>query len=212
MAGQTPWQTVGPYFHYGLAWKGGADLVSAGTELGARTDLVAPEHYVLNPNTTPRGAVSGEPIEIFGTVFDADGAPVNDAMIEIWQANAAGRYADAQDTRSELPLDEGFIGFGRGATDDAGLFRFRTVKPGRAPGPGNSLQAPHIAVSVMGRGIIKRLVTRIYFAQEASNAEDPILNLVPEERRHTLIAQPAPGGWRFDIRLQGQDETVFFDI
>jgi protocatechuate 3,4-dioxygenase alpha subunit len=212
MSGQTPWQTVGPYFHYGLAWKGGADLVLVGTELGARTDLFAPAHYVLNPNVTPRGDVAGEPIDIFGTVFDAGGEPVSDAMIEIWQANAVGRYADIQDKRTNLPLDAGFIGFGRGATDASGMFHFHTVKPGRVPGPGNSLQAPHIAVSVMGRGIIKRLVTRIYFADEPSNAEDPILALVPDERRDTLIARQEGGAWRFDIRLQGSGETVFFDI
>jgi protocatechuate 3,4-dioxygenase, alpha subunit len=212
MAGQTPWQTVGPYFHYGLAWKGGADLIAVGDDLGARMDLIPEGHYVLNPNTTPRGAVAGEPIEISGVVYDADGAPVADAMIEIWQANAAGRYADPQDDRAELALDDGFIGFGRSATDEDGLYRFRTVKPGRVPGPGNSLQAPHIAVGVQARGVIKRLCTRLYFADEASNAEDPILALVPEDRRPTLIATPVDGGYRLDIHLQGADETVFFDV
>ncbi|MDO9607916.1 MAG: protocatechuate 3,4-dioxygenase subunit alpha [Brevundimonas sp.] len=212
MAGQTPWQTVGPYFHYGLAWKGGADLIEVGADLGARMDLIPEGHYVLNPNTTPRGKVTGESIEISGVVYDADGAPVTDAMIEIWQANSAGRYADPQDDRADLPLDQGFIGFGRSSTDQNGVYRFRTVKPGRAPGPGNGLQAPHIAVGVQARGVIKRLCTRLYFADEASNAEDPILALVPEDRRATLIATPVPGGYRLDIRLQGADETVFFDV
>ncbi len=212
MGKQTPWQTVGPFFHYGLPWKGGADLVSVGTELGARPDLFGPANYVLNPNIEPRGAVSGEPITIKGLVTDAEGVPVVDAMIEIWQANAAGRYADDQDLRVDLALDEGFIGFGRGTTGEDGVFEFRTVKPGRVPGPGNSLQAPHIAVSVLGRGILKRLVTRIYFEGDGANAEDPILALVPAERRDTLMAKPVDGGWRFDIRLQGADETVFFDL
>lgn len=212
MAGQTPWQTVGPYFHYGLAWKGGADLLEVGNDLGARLDLIPEGHYVLNPNITPRGAVAGAPIALSGVVYDAEGAVVSDAMIEIWQANAAGRYANPEDDRTELPLDGGFIGFGRSSTDEDGVYRFRTVKPGRVPGPGNSLQAPHIAVSVQARGVIKRLCTRIYFADEDCNAEDPILALVPEDRRQTLIATPVDGGYRLDIRLQGEGETVFFDV
>jgi protocatechuate 3,4-dioxygenase alpha subunit len=208
--GQTPSQTVGPFFHYGLPWKGGADLVGQ-SDMGARPELFPEEHYVLNLSP-PRGAVAGETITIEGVVYDADGKPVPDAMIEIWQANAAGRYASPDDGRSDLPLDEGFIGFGRAATNEDGLYRFKTVRPGPVPGPGNSAQAPHIAVSVFGRGVIKRLVTRIYFEDATENAADPILALVPTERRDTLIAREINGAWRFDIVLQGERETVFFDV
>lgn len=208
--GQTPSQTVGPFFHYGLPWKGGADLVGA-EPIGARPELFAEEHWVLNLSS-PRGEVGGERIEIVGRVTDADGAPVPDAMIEIWQANAHGRYASPDDARADLPLDEGFIGFGRSSTSEDGEFRFLTVRPGRVPGPGNTLQAPHIAVGVFGRGLLKRLVTRLYFDGDAANAEDPILDLVPAERRETLMARRDGELWRFDIRLQGAQETVFFDL
>lgn len=210
MFGQTPSQTVGPFFHYGLPWKGGADLVGA-EPIGARPELFAEEHWVLNLSS-PRGEVSGERIEIVGRVTDAEGAPVPDAMIEIWQANAAGRYASPDDSRKDLPLDQGFIGFGRASTSEDGEYRFLTVKPGRVPGPGNSLQAPHIAISVFGRGLLKRLVTRLYFDGDAANADDPILDPVPAERRQTLMARRDGDAWRFDIRLQGERETVFFDL
>ncbi|WP_454759580.1 protocatechuate 3,4-dioxygenase subunit alpha [Caulobacter segnis] len=199
--GQTPSQTVGPFFHYGLPWKGGADLVGQ-SDMGARPELFPEEHYVLNLSP-PRGAVSGEVIILEGLVTDADGKPAPDAMIEIWQANAAGRYASS---------DDGFIGFGRASTSEDGLYRFKTVRPGTVPGPGNSQQAPHIAVSVFGRGVIKRLATRVYFEGAPQNAADPILALVPAERRDTLIAREQDGVWRFDIVLQGERETVFFDI
>ena len=208
--GQTPSQTVGPFFHYGLPWKGGADLVGR-SDMGARPELFPEDHYVLNLSP-PRGAVAGEVITLEGVVYDADGKPVPDAMIEIWQANAAGRYASPDDVRPDVPLDEGFIGFGRAATGEDGLYRFKTVLPGAVPGLGNSLQAPHIAVSVFGRGIIKRLATRIYFEGQDANASDPILALVPAERRQTLLARRQDGAWRFDIVLQGAAETVFFDI
>lgn len=208
--GQTPSQTVGPFFHYGLPWKGGADLVGQ-SDMGARPELFPEEHYVLNLSP-PRGAVAGETITLEGVVYDADGKPVPDAMIEIWQANAAGRYASPDDDRSNPPLDEGFIGFGRAATDENGLYRFRTVRPGPVPGPDNGLQAPHIAVGVFGRGVIKRLATRIYFEDAAENASDPILALVPAERRDTLVARKVDDAWRFDIVLQGERETVFFDV
>ena len=209
---QTPWQTVGPFFHYGLPWKGAADLVAGEGELGARLDLIPEGHYLLGPGEGPRETAKGEAIEIRGFVYDGDGQPIVDALVEIWQANPAGRYASEEDVREELALDPGFIGFGRSSTSVDGEFRFRTLKPGRVPGPGNSLQAPHIAVGVLGRGVIKRLVTRIYFDGEASNAEDPILALVPAGRRDTLTARREDGAWRFDIRLQGEGETVFFDI
>lgn len=209
--GQTPSQTVGPFFHYGLPWKGGADLVGR-SEMGARPDLMPPEHYLLGTSRLG-GTPQGEVIELAGCVYDGQGTPVADAMIEIWQANAAGRYASSDDARDELPLDPHFIGFGRSSTDNAGVYRFRTIRPGRVPGPGNTLQAPHLAVSVFGRGLLKRLATRIYFADGEGNETDPILSLVPEERRHTLIARrKADGSWWLDIVLQGGDETVFFDL
>jgi protocatechuate 3,4-dioxygenase alpha subunit len=208
--GQTPSQTVGPFFHYGLPWKGGADLVGQ-SEMGARPELFPEDHYVLNL-APPKGLVSGEVIILEGVVRDADGKPLPDAMIEIWQANAAGRYASPDDDRTEIPLDEGFIGFGRTSTSEEGLYRFKTVLPGAVPGLGNSLQAPHIAVSVFGRGIIKRLATRIYFEGQDANDSDAILTLVPTERRDTLVAKKVGEAWRFDIVLQGERETVFFDI
>jgi protocatechuate 3,4-dioxygenase alpha subunit len=178
-------QTVGPYLHIGLTWLITEDLAPAG--------------------------VAGERVGIQGRVLDGDGRPVNDALVEIWQANAAGRYAHPLDRREE-PLERGFRGFGRSATDDEGRFRFRTIKPGRVPGPSGRLQAPHIAVSVFMRGLLRQLVTRIYFPGDPANAEDPVLALVPPERRHTLIAKPAgPGVLEWNVILQGADETVFFD-
>lgn len=208
--GQTPWQTVGPFFHYGLPWKGGADLAGS-SEMGARPDLFGEAHYVLNlPAAT--GVPDGDTITIVGRVLAADGTAVTDAMVEVWQADAAGRYP-GPDPRDGAPVDPHFIGFGRAAIDPDGYFRFRTIRPGRVPGPGNSLQAPHIAVAVFGRGILKRLATRLYFADGAGNADDPILTLVPPERRGTLIARDAGDAtWRFDIRLGGKDETVFFAL
>ncbi len=197
--GQTPWQTVGPYFHYGLAWKGGADLIGD-SEIGARPDLFPPEHYVL-ASPSAKGEVAGEQIVLEGVVLDAAGQVVPDAMIEIWQADSAGRYADGSS-------NSGFIGFGRSSTSEDGVYRFRTIRPGRV----DDVQAPHIAVGVFGRGLLKRLATRVYFEDEAANADDPILALVPAERRGTLIARKRGDVWRFDIVLQGEAETVFFDV
>lgn len=200
--GQTPWQTVGPFFHYGLPWKGGADLVGT-SELGARPELMPPEHYVL-ASPSPKGEISGETIVLEGAVIDADGQVIPDAMVEIWQADAAGRYAEG---------NTGFIGFGRSSTSEDGVYRFRTVRPGSI-GEGH---APHIAIGVFGRGLLKRLVTRAYFEGDQANASDAILALVPAERRDTLLARrvgKADGAtvWRFDIILQGAGETVFFDV
>lgn len=209
--GQTPSQTVGPFFHYGLPWKGGADLISK-SDLGARPELFPAEHYVLNdpaPNAPPQGDL----IEIVGLVLDGKGDPVPDAMVEIWQANSAGRYSSAADDRAELPLDPNYIGFGRSSTSENGEYRFRTIRPGRVPAPGNSLQAPHIAFSVFGRGLLKRLVTRLYFEDGEGNGSDPVLSLVPESCRSSLIStRDGQGRWRFDIILQGERETVFFEL
>lgn len=209
--GQTPSQTVGPFFHYGLPWKGGADLVGP-SDMGARTELFPAEHYMLAVPTST-GVPQGEIIEIAGQVRDGEGAPVADAMVEIWQANDAGRYCSADDGREGLPLDPHFVGFGRSSTDEQGIYRFRTVRPGRVPGPGNSLQAPHLAISLFGRGLLKRLYTRLYFEDGEGNDSDPILDLVPEQRRGTLLARRREDGvWWLDIVIQGPDETVFFSL
>jgi protocatechuate 3,4-dioxygenase alpha subunit len=188
MPAQTPSQTIGPFFHDALSWPGGEVLVRPGTK--------------------------GERIAIVGRVLDGDGQPVPDALVEIWQANAAGRYAHPDDTQAK-PLDPSFVGFGRCATGDDGGFRFATIRPGRVPGRGNSLQAPHINVGLFARGLQRRLVTRIYFEDGDGNADDPVLAHVPDAaRRATLLAKRSPGEdavYRFDIVLQGEGETVFFE-
>jgi protocatechuate 3,4-dioxygenase alpha subunit len=208
--GQTPWQTVGPFFHYSLPWLGGADLTGQ-SDLGGRPDLFPPEHNVLN-RCIFSGPVTGEIIDIAGQVRDGDGQPVPDAMVEIWQANAGGRYVGRTDIRSDVGLDRNFTGFGRAATSDDGRYRFRTIRPGPVPGPGNMMQAPHIAMGIFGRGLLKRLITRLYFSDAPENAADPILALVPADRHKTLIAKKSGAIWQFDIILQGQDETVFFSF
>jgi protocatechuate 3,4-dioxygenase alpha subunit len=156
-------------------------------------------------------SVRGERVTIEGHVFDGDGKPVSDALIEVWQANGHGKYNHPEDHQS-LPLEQGFRGFGRLPTNDAGQFRFTTIKPGGVPGPGGRMQAPHLAIMVFMRGLLKHLVTRLYFPDEPANADDPILYLVPEERRSTLIAKTrGQGALEWDIHLQGPEETVFFD-
>ncbi len=192
---QTPSQTIGPFFAYGLT----------------------PEQYgyPLNSIASPEIAKkdqAGERIRIEGQVFDGEGATVGDAMIEIWQADAAGRYAHPSDARGS---NADFTGFGRvgTGTDPQQRFFFETVKPG-APGDG---QAPHINVVVFMRGMLNHAYTRIYFADEVeANAADPVLSAVPEERRGTLIAErnvrDGETLYRFDIHMQGPDETVFFDL
>lgn len=173
-------QTVGPYLHIGLTW-------------------------LITEKLAPAG-VPGERISIEGRVLDGDGKPVNDALVEIWQADSRGKYGGKR-----------FRGFGRSATDNDGAFRFHTIKPGRVPGPGGSihgkLQAPHILVNVFMRGQLKQLVSRIYFPGEPANARDPVLALVPAQRRATLIAKKRgkAGALEWNVILQGKDETVFFD-
>jgi protocatechuate 3,4-dioxygenase alpha subunit len=179
--------------------------------MGARPDLFPASHYVLN-RSSPSGVPRGEVIDLHGRVLDGQGEAVPDAMLEIWQANAAGRYASPADRRDDIPLDPHFIGFGRAATGAHGEFHIRTIRPGRVPGPDGSPQAPHIALSVFGRGLLKRLATRIYFADSTENDADPILSCVPAERRATLIAQRRGNDWWFDIVLQGPGETVFFAL
>jgi protocatechuate 3,4-dioxygenase alpha subunit len=194
MSGITPSQTVGPYFKYGLTPGGDYAWNDA-----FGNDLVTPD-------------VSGERVTITGRVFDGDGQPIVDSMLEIWQADAQGRFADPQDGRA-LP-NAAFRGFGRCGTDNSGGFVFRTIKPGQVPGPGGAPQAPHILLAVYARGMTQPAMTRIYFDDEAAaNAADPILALVPTGRRATLIARrEGDGAYRFDVHLQGDDETVFFDL
>ena len=157
--------------------------------------------------------VDGERVTIRGRVLDGDGQPVIDAMIETWQANTHGKYAHPDDVQ-EKPLDERFRGFGRVQSGSGGSFRLSTIKPGRAPGPGGAMQAPHLAVVIFMRGLLKHLVTRVYFPDDAANVDDPVLKLVPAARRATLVAKKIaaePGVFEWNVNLQGKEETVFFD-
>jgi len=162
----------------------------------------------LVPDDDPRA------IRIRGRLLDGNGDPVPDGMVEIWQANAAGRYAHPEDVRTDVRLEQGFLGFGRSGTVDDGWFEFVTVKPGRVPGPDGEQQAPHLVVLVFARGLLKHLVTRLYFPDEQeANATDPILSELDDRERGTLIAHTEDEGrLRFDIRLQGDGETTFFAV
>lgn len=190
----TPSQTVGPFFHLGMTRPEWADLTA--------------------------GHPQGERIAIEGRVLDGDSAPVPDAVLEVWQANAAGRYNHPDDRRDDAPLDPGFRGFGRVATGANGEFRLLTIKPGPVPGRGNAWQAPHINVAVFARGLLRHLYTRIYFSDDPRNAVDPLLSSIDDEAvRGTLLARKAEEGkegeppvYRFDIVLQGENETAFLDI
>ncbi len=178
-------QTVGPYLHIGLDW-------------------------LTTRNVAGRG-VKGERVSIRGRLVDGNGAGVDDGLIEIWQANAQGKYAHPEDTQKKA-LEAGFRGFGRIPTDAKGAFGFTTIKPGRVPGPAGKPQAPHLVVSVFMRGLLKHLMTRVYFPDDAANAEDPVLKLVPAARRQTLIARrKGKADLEWNVILQGRDETVFFD-
>lgn len=187
---QTPSQTLGPFFAYGLTAR----------QYGYDFDQLADGRIA-------RDDTKGIRIQVTGQVFDGAGAPIEDAMVEVWQADADGRYPGAA-----AFADRGaFHGFGRSGTgaDPARWFGFDTIKPG-----GHDGQAPHLNVILTMRGLLLHLFTRIYFEDEAAaNGTDPVLALVPEARRHTLIARLVqPGLYRFDIRMQGDDETVFFDV
>jgi protocatechuate 3,4-dioxygenase alpha subunit len=150
-------------------------------------------------------------ITVHGSVIDGAGAPIPDAVVEFWQADAHGRYPHPDDPRGG---ETTFRGFGRCGTDDVGQYAIHTVKPGPVPGPNGAMQAPHIAVSVFARGLLARLCTRIYFPEEeAANAADPVLSSLPEgAASDTLIAVKSDDGYRFDIHLQGEHETVFFAV
>ena len=180
-------QTVGPYLQIGFKQLANEDLAPAG--------------------------VAGERITLTGRVLDGDGRPVNDGVVEIWQANAQGKYAHPEDAQDK-PIDRAFRGFGRSLTKSDGSFRFSTIKPGPVPGPNGTMQAPHIVVTVFMRGLLKHLITRVYFPDEPANTSDPVLNLVPAARRATLISRKAAGekgALEWNIVIQGQNEIVFFD-
>jgi protocatechuate 3,4-dioxygenase alpha subunit len=184
-------QTVGPFFHDCLL-REGAHLPT-----------------LVTPDTL------GERIRVEGRVLDGDGLGVPDALIELWQANAYGRYAHPADTR-DLPLDPAFSGYGRTGSDGEGCYWFETIRPGPVPFDGSTLQAPHLSLTIFARGLLNHLFTRLYFADEPANGSDPILLRVPAERRPTLIADRSEQGtaivYRLDIVLQGPAETVFFNF
>lgn len=168
-------QTIGPYLRIGLEWMVIEDLA-------------------------PKGA-AGERVTLQGRIVDGDGQPVNDAAVEVWQADSHGKYESA------------FRGYGRSLTDEGGNFRFRTIKPGRVPGPQGRMQAPHLVVTIFMRGLLKQLLTRVYFPEDPANAEDPVLSLVPAGRRGTLMAtRKSDGLLAWNVALQGENETVFFDF
>jgi len=183
-------QTVGPFFNFGLT-----------------------TNHALG--TMALDGAEGEHITLAFRVIDGDGQPTpGDSMIELWQADSQGRYQHTVDPRSAT-ADESFCGFGRLETDANGVCVFETVKPGRVPNINGSSQAPHINVTLFGRGLGKPLRTRVYFADDAANADDPVLALVPANRRDTLLAKPVAGqagAWAIEIHLQGEAETVFFDV
>jgi protocatechuate 3,4-dioxygenase alpha subunit len=186
MAGPcTPSQTVGPFFSIGLDR--------------------------LNRSNLAEGS-AGECVTVQGCVLDGDGHPVPDAVLEIWQADADGRYHHPESAGPQN--NPTFFGFGRISTDEQGCFSFTTIKPGPVYGPEGKPQAPHLQISVFMRGLLRQLVTRLYFPDEPLNASDPVLQVVPESRRETLLARPTKPGQNsleWNVCLQGGNETVFFD-
>jgi protocatechuate 3,4-dioxygenase alpha subunit len=182
----TPSQTTGPYLEIGLI----------GGPISSR----------LVDESDPRA------VHLRGVLLDGAGDPVPDGMIEIWQANAAGRYAHPADDREDIPLEQGFSGFGRASTDDGGRYELVTVKPGRVPWVDGRLQAPHLLVGVFARGLLRRVATRMYFPGESSNDEDPVLLGLEPEERAKLVARADDGVLLFDIILQGAGQTTFFAV
>jgi protocatechuate 3,4-dioxygenase alpha subunit len=190
MKKQTPSQTVGPFYSIGL------------------TNRVM--------NVMASDSTQGQHIRIEGQVFDGDGQPIPDVMVEIWQANACGRY-NHPDDKQEKPVDPAFTGWGRSGTHGKCFYSFETIKPGPVPGANGAVQAPHVNVTIFARGMLTHAYTRMYFADEPANEIDPVLSSIRDNaRRQTLIAdredQNGKAVYRFDIRLQGENETVFFDI
>ncbi len=190
MKKETPSQTVGPFYAIGLTRK--------------------PMNVMATDST------QGQRIRIEGQVFDGEGVAIPDVMVEIWQANSYGRY-NHPDDKQEKPLDETFKGWGRSGTDENCFYSFETIKPGPVPGTEDTVQAPHINVCVFARGMLVHAYTRIYFADEPTNANDAVLNSIKnKKRRQTLMALPGTENgktvYHFDIRLQGENETVFFDM
>jgi len=189
--GITPSQTVGPYLRLGLSWRNGEQAVPAG--------------------------VFGS-IVVGGVLYDGTGAVVPDGMVETWQADPDGRFDHPDDPRGRVARRPNWSLFGRCQTRPDGSWSISTLRPGPVPGPGGTLQAPHLALSVFARGMLDRVVTRLYLPEDAGvdgpggHAADPVLAAVPADRRHTLVAVAQDGGYRLDIRLQGPDETVFFDL
>ena len=183
----TPSQTAGPFLTIGL--------------------VDGPITNRLVDESDPRA------IRITGVLLDGAGDPATDGMVEIWQANATGRYSHPADDREDVPLEDGFWGFGRSSTADGGRFDFVTLKPGRVPWVDGRLQAPHLLVGVFARGLLKRVATRMYFPdEEAANAEDPVLLALEPAERTTLVARAEDDALRFDIVLQGTGQTTFFAV
>ncbi len=184
-AGVTPSQTVGPFWAIALPWA---------------TD------------TAFSGDVPADAVVIWGHVLDGAGDPVPDAIVESWQADGAGRFDHPDDPRGAVAW-EGFRGFARACADVDGRYRITTLVPGAVPAADGTPQAPHLLVSIFARGLLDRVVTRIYFGDQSdANAADPVLATIPADRRETLIARPVDGGYRLDIHLQGPQETVFFAL
>ncbi|PRZ42477.1 protocatechuate 3,4-dioxygenase alpha subunit [Antricoccus suffuscus] len=187
--GLTPSQTVGPFLHIALTWEDG--------------NLVVPRDFP-------------DAIRIVGTLYDGAESQIPDGLIETWQADPEGRFDHPDDLRGEKEPPEGFIAFGRATTLDGGHFEIVTAKPGPLPAGGGEIEAPHLNVSVFARGMLDRVVTRIYFSDEPeANAVDPVLNSVDPERRSRLIAEASakdPATYLFDIYLQGEHESVFFEL
>jgi protocatechuate 3,4-dioxygenase alpha subunit len=184
----TTWQTVGPFFRIGLEHLFSTDVAGEGAQ--------------------------GERVAVLGCVLDGMGVPIPDAVIEVWQANAAGKYAHPED-KQDKPLEQGFRGFGRIPTDERGCFRFTTIKPGSVPGSGATKQAPHLVIGLLMRGLLRGLVTRAYFPEEPLNASDPVLTMIEPSRRGTLIMRRSTETENlllWEIRMQGSDETVFLDF
>jgi protocatechuate 3,4-dioxygenase alpha subunit len=198
MAKQTASNTIGPFFHH----------------------IMTPEDHNflgITGNRMAGKSIKGERIKVEGRILDGDGKPLRAAMLEIWQANAAGRYNAPQDARNDVKLDKKFTGFGRVSAGNRGKFEFETIKPGAVPSLGNAPQAPHINLTLFAAAIHSHLYTRLYFSDEAdANDIDPVLSFVGEKRRITLIAKRknTKDGpvYRFDVKLGGDGETVFFDV